>query len=241
MAKKRAGTDPSLHVERSNESVLHVTLAPGAEMAPHRHDKPYVVVPLRNAALTRITRKGNKVVDEAAIAHRRFVPYHVDATPPGHTISIRNDGPSFSTFQKIVRHPDPTPSRPQPRLPTEKLAIFAGGERHLFTVEMATTIAEQMAGLMFRKSVARRGGMLFDWGRPRAVSMWMENVLIPLDIAFITEGGVIHAVAASQAPGSLQAIPSDGPVRATLELAGGTLAEIGAGPGDRVGGGIFKA
>lgn len=127
-------------------------------------------------------------------------------------------------------------SEPQPRLPQETLVIVSrdGARRHAFRVEMAVEPYQQMVGLMFRDHVAPDEGMLFDWGTPRESSMWMRNTLIPLDMLFIAADGRIHRIAERTVPHSLAPIPSGGPVRATLELAGGTAERLGIRVGDRV-------
>lgn len=127
------------------------------------------------------------------------------------------------------------PTQAQPVLPTEKLVIETkDGKRHTFEVEMALTAEQQRVGLMFRKSVPPDGGMLFDWGTPRSVPMWMENTLVPLDMVFINADGTIRAIAENTVPESLANIPSHGSVRATLELAGGTAARLNIIVGDKV-------
>ena len=127
------------------------------------------------------------------------------------------------------------PTKAQPVLPKEKLVIVSkDGQRHVFHVEMATTPEEQRVGLMFRNSVPPDGGMLFDWGTPRDVPMWMENTLVPLDMVFINADGTIRAIAEDTVPQSLAVIPSHGPVLATLELAGGTTAKLNIVVGDKV-------
>lgn len=124
---------------------------------------------------------------------------------------------------------------PQPRLPTEPLVIVArDGTQHRFTVEMALTPEQQMIGLMFRTEVKPDEGMLFDWGAPRESAMWMRNTLVPLDMVFIAADGRIHRIAERTVPLSLATVSSQGPVRATLELAGGTAERLGLRPGDRV-------
>jgi uncharacterized membrane protein (UPF0127 family) len=124
---------------------------------------------------------------------------------------------------------------PQPRLPTEPLVIVTrDGTQHRFTVEMALTPEQQMIGLMFRTEVKPDEGMLFDWGSPRESTMWMRNTLVPLDMLFIAADGRIHRIAERTVPLSLATISSQGPVRATLELAGGTAERLGLRPGDRV-------
>jgi uncharacterized protein len=124
---------------------------------------------------------------------------------------------------------------PQPALPKEKLVIVShDGKEHVFNVEMAALPEQQATGLMFRPSVAPDGGMLFDWGAPRETKMWMKNTIAPLDMAFINADGTIRSIAENTVPQSLAEIDSRGPVRATLELAGGTTARLDIRVGDRV-------
>jgi uncharacterized protein len=123
----------------------------------------------------------------------------------------------------------------QAELPKEKLVIVGhGGEQHAFNVEMAETPEQLTVGLMFRQSVPPDGGMLFDWKRPQESRMWMRNTLVPLDMVFINEDGTIRSIAEDTVPQSLAVIDSRGPVRATLELAGGTTARLDIRVGDKV-------
>ena len=139
--------------------------------------------------------------------------------------------PLFST----ARAQAPEPTGPQPELPKEKLAIVGhGGPEHVFNVEMAVKPEQQTTGEMFRTSVPEDGGMLFDWGFPRESQMWMRNTLVPLDMVFIDADGTIRAIAESTTPRSLAVIDSRGPVRATLELAGGTTEKLDIRVGDTV-------
>lgn len=121
--------------------------------------------------------------------------------------------------------------RDQSSLP---LLIETGNGVHEFIVELADEPAETAKGLMLRESLADNAGMLFDFGAPRPLGMWMKNTLIPLDMAFIGADGVIINIARQTTPHSLKPIYSDGPALAVLEVNGGALAEIGVMPGDRV-------
>ena len=123
--------------------------------------------------------------------------------------------------------------RPQ-RLETTPLVIeTADGRRHAFLVELADNEDERRIGLMFRKGLAADGGMLFDYGTPQKVAMWMKNTLIPLDILFIRANGRIANIAHGR-PLDLTTLPSRGRVLAALELAGGTAARLKIAPGDVV-------
>ncbi len=106
--------------------------------------------------------------------------------------------------------------------------------RHEFRSEVAATPAEQTRGLMFRESLADDAGMIFPMSPPRVASFWMRNTVIPLDMIFIAEGGVIANIARETEPLTLDSHVSDGPVIAVFEIAGGRAAELGIEAGDRV-------
>ena len=112
---------------------------------------------------------------------------------------------------------------------------------HVFTVEIADNDADRAKGLMYRKDLPQGQGMLFDFHREQEVSFWMQNTYIPLDMVFIRGDGRILRIAENTEPLSTQLIPSGGPVRAVLEVTGGTTRKLGIAPGDRVASPIFKA
>ena len=111
---------------------------------------------------------------------------------------------------------------------------------HPFSVELATSGAEWERGLMYRKELPEGRGMLFDFEREAPVSFWMHNTYIPLDMIFIRADGSILRIAEDAEPLSDRLIPSGGPVRAVLEVIGGTARKLGIAPGDRVSGAMFK-
>ena len=117
---------------------------------------------------------------------------------------------------------------------TTRLSIETSGGPVRFEVEFANTPESREQGLMFRESLPSGTGMLFDFGAPREVTMWMKNTLIPLDMIFIREDGVIHRIAANTVPLSLATVASEGPVTGVLEIIGGDAERLGIAPGDRV-------
>jgi len=62
---------------------------------------------------------------------------------------------------------------------------------YVIQAEVATTEAEREQGLMFRQSMPANEGMVFDFGAPAKVCMWMKDTLIPLSVAFIDNDGRI--------------------------------------------------
>lgn len=123
-----------------------------------------------------------------------------------------------------------------------KLSVHnAEGRSLAFTVEMAQTPEEAAIGLMNRPSLAADAGMLFDFGHDQPIAMWMKNTLIPLDMIFIDGNGRITGIAERTVPMSLTTIPSPGPVRAVLEVNGGTAERLHIHIGDKVEHAIFHS
>jgi uncharacterized protein len=122
----------------------------------------------------------------------------------------------------------------------EPVTIATEADAHLFTVEIADTDELRARGLMFRQRLPEDRGMLFDFGIPRPVAMWMKNTYIPLDMLFIREDGKIAYIAENTVPKSLDTVGISEPVLAVLELAGGTSKKLGIRPGDMVYHRLFK-
>src|SRR3954447_19124628 len=114
------------------------------------------------------------------------------------------------------------------------LAIVTHGRELKFEIELATNDAERSRGLMYRKQLGPYEGMLFDFYQEMPVSFWMKNTLIPLDMVFIAADGTVKHVHANAVPLSTDAVPSRYPVRAVLEINGGSAALLGIKPGDTV-------
>ena len=111
---------------------------------------------------------------------------------------------------------------------------------HAFAVELADNDADRAKGLMYRKELPEGRGMLFDFHRDQEVGFWMQNTYIPLDMIFIRGDGRILRIAENTEPLSTRLVPSGGPVRAVLEVIGGTARKLGIAPGDRVAHPIFS-
>jgi uncharacterized membrane protein (UPF0127 family) len=109
-----------------------------------------------------------------------------------------------------------------------------------FQAEIADSAEERQQGLMFRPHLPADRAMLFDFGAPRQVAMWMKDTRIPLDIIFIAADGQVEGVRTGK-PFSEDILSVEAPARAVLEVAGGTAKRIGLAKGDRVRHRIFEA
>jgi uncharacterized protein len=121
-----------------------------------------------------------------------------------------------------------------------QLTILTAGGPRRFSVELAETPPQMEQGLMFRTELAPDAGMLFDYKEPTVATMWMKNTLIPLDMLFVDAHGRIVNIHERAVPQSTDIIAAAAPVRAVIELNGGTVARLGIKPGDRVVFPIFK-
>jgi len=104
----------------------------------------------------------------------------------------------------------------------------------VYQAEAAGTRPQKSRGLMHREHMPRNHGMLFLYDPPRKTAMWMKNTHIPLDMLFINADGRIVKIEENTEPMSTRTIPSEGKVRAVLELNAGQVAEHGIKTGDRV-------
>jgi uncharacterized membrane protein (UPF0127 family) len=120
------------------------------------------------------------------------------------------------------------------RFATSELTIVSSTGPHHFAVEVAETPAQMQQGLMFRRTMAADAGMLFDYKIPTVATMWMRNTLIPLDMLFVDAQGRIVNIRERAVPESLDVIAAAAPVRAVIELNGGTAARLGIASGDQV-------
>lgn len=134
----------------------------------------------------------------------------------------------------------PADAAPAAPAAVEALEITSSTGVVTFEVEVARTEEQRATGLMYRKTLGERAGMLFDFKVDQPVSMWMKNTYIPLDMLFIRADGSIARIAAMTTPLSTATIPSGEPVRAVLEIAGGQARKLGIKPGDRVAHPLFS-
>lgn len=116
----------------------------------------------------------------------------------------------------------------------EPLTIVTERGAHRFHVEFVNTPEDMRTGLMFRETLDKDTGMLFDFVTPRRISMWMKNTMIPLDMLFISASGTIVDIAENTTPFSTEIITSDRPAQAVLEVPAGTCNHYGIAPGDTV-------
>jgi uncharacterized membrane protein (UPF0127 family) len=116
----------------------------------------------------------------------------------------------------------------------DRLVAHTATGDHAFTVELVDTPESRQQGLMFRQSLDKDAGMLFDFRREQQTAFWMRNTFIPLDMIFIAADGTVKTIHVNAKPHDPTSISSGVPVRFVLEIPGGRSVEIGLKPGDRI-------
>ena len=103
-----------------------------------------------------------------------------------------------------------------------------------FRVDIADDPAERARGLMNVAQMPKFYGMLFVYEQPQAVSFWMRNTLIPLDMIFLGADGVVRKVHENAVPLDETPIPGGQDILAVLELNGGMARQLGIDEGDEL-------
>ena len=113
----------------------------------------------------------------------------------------------------------------------------ADGSVERFKVEWATDEQSREYGLMNRRKIPDRQGMLFLYPEPGTHAFWMKDTLVSLDMVFFKADGTIVYIHPDAVPLDLTAIapsPDRHDICAVLELAGGQAAAAHLKAGDRM-------
>ncbi len=81
---------------------------------------------------------------------------------------------------------------------TATITAPTGAPRVVVTAELARTPAERQRGLMHRRTLGAKAGMVFLYPQSNRGGFWMKNTLIPLDIAFADGRGQILRILTMQ-------------------------------------------
>ncbi|MBU1355788.1 MAG: DUF192 domain-containing protein [Candidatus Edwardsbacteria bacterium] len=101
-------------------------------------------------------------------------------------------------------------------------------------VEVVDNPRSREQGLMFRKSMPEDEGMLFIFEYPQMQSFWMKNTFLPLDIAFISDQGVIINILTMKPLDEGPRYHSLAPALYVIEANAGWFGQNGVKAGDKV-------
>lgn len=130
---------------------------------------------------------------------------------------------------------------PSEGLPVVAGCFVAGSDSTNVSLELAQAPKEREHGLMGRTSLAASSGMLFQYQEHQssAHGFWMYQTLIPLDIAYLDENGVIRNIqqmepCASPSGARCPSYPAEVEFISAVEMNLGFFESNGISTGDRL-------
>lgn len=122
----------------------------------------------------------------------------------------------------------PAPAVTPQRLPT----VTVSAPNAKLSLQVARTGPQRNRGLMAYTSLPPHTGMVFVFDRDDEVAFWMKDTLIPLDMIFVGDDGVVRSVDANVAVVSpsvpdVQIPIEEGSARYVIELNAGEAAADG--------------
>lgn len=140
----------------------------------------------------------------------------------------------FSVLALILAlaQPTPAPAMTPQHLPT----VTVAAPNAVLTLQIARTEVQRERGLMAYASLPPHTGMVFVFDRDGDVGFWMKDTLIPLDMIFVGNDGVVRSVDADVPVVSphlpdLQIPIEQGTARYVIELPAGEAATDGIAAG----------
>jgi uncharacterized membrane protein (UPF0127 family) len=103
-----------------------------------------------------------------------------------------------------------------------------------FDLEVANTPEKRAKGLMFRKDMPQKSGMIFTYASPRYVGIWMKNTYIPLDILWVSPKKEIVYIHENATPHSLTIMRPKHKAQYVIELNSGSVKRFDLKVGDKV-------
>ena len=113
---------------------------------------------------------------------------------------------------------------------------FSSGtsESERYYLEIANTPSQREKGLMFRKSLEEKRGMIFLFPSARQNSFWMKNTYIPLDMIFVSPDWEVLGVVENATPFSEEQRSVPGMSQYVIEVLGGEAKKLQIKKGTKV-------
>ena len=112
------------------------------------------------------------------------------------------------------------------------VSAFMGKTR--FVLEVAQTEDERESGLMYRRHLSFRSGMLFLFDKEDIHPFWMHNTLLSLDIIWLDSNSRVVFISSDAKPFDDTPIIPDGLSKYVIEVSAGTVKKMKLHVGDKV-------
>lgn len=124
----------------------------------------------------------------------------------------------------------------EPEFVKEGELTFSNETKELIKIdiEVADTEKSIIQGLMYRKSMEEKHGMLFKFPNMEKRNFWMKNTIISLDIIYVDDQKKIVSIQKNTIPYSEDQVPSHVPAQYVIEVNAGFCDSYGIKVGDFV-------
>jgi len=129
---------------------------------------------------------------------------------------------------------NPKMDKPIQREAQVSIVDEAGKQKANFYVELADTEEEREIGLMGRRALKKKEGMLFIMEEEEVHSFWMLDTYLALDIVFVNAAQEVVYIAKEMEPESQDPVNSKAPCLFALEINAGLSETLGLRVGDRI-------
>ncbi|MBA4251903.1 MAG: hypothetical protein C0425_10720 [Chlorobiaceae bacterium] len=115
----------------------------------------------------------------------------------------------------------------------------SGNVKARIDIEIADTEYDRQKGLMFRKTLGNKQGMLFEFPIQDMLSFWMKNTYLTLDILFVNSNREIVTIHKRTQPLSENSYAADAPAIYVVEVVGGFTDANNIQVGDKIKWGVI--
>lgn len=115
---------------------------------------------------------------------------------------------------------------------SQVVKIHSNNQTHTLILDVADTFQKRQKGLMNRKYLSDKKGMLFVFTKMNRHCFWMKNTHIPLDILLINQEGILVEILENMKPYSQKHRCSKTFIQRAIELKGRICHDRGIRIGD---------
>ena len=108
-------------------------------------------------------------------------------------------------------------------IPTQNYLLGCYKKTTCFTLEHANTYEKKQKGLMYRKTLPDKQGMIFSWKQENYIDMWMKNTYIALDMIWLNSKSKIVCLKENTMPLNVTPIKCHKKARYVIELSAGSI------------------
>lgn len=139
----------------------------------------------------------------------------------------------YKPYKKDLIQEKSTSESVEETISIEYVEILLGKKK--IYAEVARTSEDQARGLGGRTEISQDSGMLFDFQSDGRWGIWMKDMIIPIDVLWLDQNGIIVGIEKDMRPESYPKVYTiEKNARFVLEIPAGTIESTGLVIGEKV-------